>query len=240
MRKIDPLAPATIKSLLIHGLNNTGKTNVLGSMLNYERQYGKCVMVVMRGEPFETVFRHDLEGVELREVEKVEELPELARELQGVHAIALDSVQRLGEMAGIKITGGKYIIGAKEDHGRDWSKLKGETFNAMMYLQQVCDLFVAVCPSNIHENQITHEIRVIPDVAGVGEKLVGRFNFCGYLEMKVIDPTHINRTLDFKPRLDAVTRWNAKGGIPKKVDVVDELDCWVDIKTALERGLRGE
>jgi hypothetical protein len=240
MRRIDPNEPPEIGSLLIHGLNNVGKTHILASLLAHEKQYGQVMYVNMRGEPHATIFAHDMAGVELVELEKLEEVSDLAKSIDHVHAIALDSIQRLGELAGVKVTGGSYIIGAKEDHGKDWNKLKGETFRAIAALQQRCELFVAVCPSNLHEHAITHELRVVPDVPGIGEKLVGRFNFVGYLTARTITESVTTRLLDFQPRLDAVTRWNAKGPVPKPLTVKQGLGGWLPIKLLLEKGLDGE
>lgn len=240
MKRIDPAASPSIESLLIHGLNNTGKTHILGAMLSHERQAGPCVYVNMTGEPLATLFAHDLDGVELVEIEKVEEISELVKSLGHVHAIALDSVARLGEMAGVKVTGGTSLVGAKEDHGREWAKLKFETFKGLMLLKGSCDLFVAVCPSRHHENAITHAVRIVPDVSGVSEVLVGRFNFVGYLEAITVSPTIIRRVLDFQPRVDVVTRFNAKKGITGKLDIPMGLDCWTPIQGAIESALRGE
>lgn len=226
-----------IGSLLIHALNNVGKTHILGSMLAHEKQFGKCVYVNMTGEPYATLTAYDLEGVEQIEIEKVEEISELTKSTGHVHAIALDSVQRLGELAGIKVTGGTSLVGAKDDHGREWARLKFEIFKGLMLLKKQCDLFVAVCPSRHHENAITKTVRIVPDVSGVSEVLVGRFNFVGYLESTVLNPTTTKRVIGFHARLDVQTRWNAKYGISKAIDVPTGLDCWKPIKDAIERGL---
>src|ERR1043166_7591726 len=175
MREIQLSGSATIQSVLIHALNNTGKTHLLGSALQYERQFGPCLYVNMAGEPRATLLRFNLDGVRCVECENVDDIVALTKTLDPQHCIALDSIQRLGELAGEKITKGEYIVGAKEDHGRDWAKLKYETFKPLELLKKKCTLFLAVCPSNLHENQITKQTRVVPDVSGVSEKIVGRF-----------------------------------------------------------------
>lgn len=238
MRKIDLVSQPSIETLLLHALNNVGKTHIIGSMLEHEQQYGKCLYACMAGEPNGTLAAYDLGEVELVEFETVDELTKFTKDnAVGWHAVGLDSLQRLGELAGNKVTGGAYIVGAKEDHGRDWAKLKFETFKALMLLVQKCDLLVAVCPSRQHENQITKAVRVVPDVSGISETIIGRFNFGGYLEATPLGPGNVSRTVSFHTRLDAVTRWNAPNEIRKPVTIPSGTDCWQAIRTAIINGL---
>lgn len=239
MKRIDFNSPQTITSLLIHGLNNTGKTHLLGSILSHERAKGKAVYVGVEGEPYATLMGADLTGVELVEISSVDEVPALVKEIGQVHCIVLDSVQRLAELAATKITGGTRGIGDKEDHGKEWNKLKFETFKVIELLKKHSSLFVSVCPTGLHEHAITKATRAVPHVPGVGEVLVGRFNFVGYLEAMPVSPTVTKRVLSFQTRMDAVTRSNARKPIVKAIEVVNGLECWAPIKSILDSALQG-
>lgn len=228
-----------IESVLIHGLNNIGKSHLLGSILSYERQFGPCLHVSMLGEPSTTLLAFDLEGVKLVEAETCDDVVTLANSLkERLHCITFDSIQRFNELADQKVTGGSYKVGAKEDHGRDWAKLKYETFKGITALQKKCELFIAVCPSNLHENSITKQNRVVPDVSGAGEKIVGRFNFCGYLEAVPLSPTKTKRQISFHQRTDTVTRWNAPKPITAAIDVPDGVHCWAPIRARIDEALK--
>lgn len=227
-----------IESVLLHALNNVGKSHLLGSALVYERQFGPCLHVSMLGEPATTLLGFDLDGVRLVEVETADDVITLANSLKDrLHCITFDSIQRFNELCDQKVTGGAYKVGSKEDHGRDWAKLKYETFKGIEALKKKCELFIAVCPSNLHENAITKQNRVIPDVSGAGEKIVGRFNFAGYLEAVALSPTKTQRKISFHQRLDAVTRWNGVKPIHEPIVVPDGKDCWVPIRKRIDEGL---
>lgn len=233
MRRIDPAMPTDIETLLIHGLNNVGKTHLLGSILAHEKQYGEVVYINTQGEPFATLTAYDLTDVKMVEVGSVDEIPTLVKDIGHVHCIVLDSLQGIGEQGNTKVTGGKYIVGAKEDHGRDWAKLKYEGFTVLRLLKGSCDFLVASCPSAQHENQITHVVRVVPDMPGLSEKLVGKFNFVGYMTATPLNATVTKRMIEFQTRTDVVTRWNAPKGILKGIEVQSGLDCWEPIKQTI-------
>ena len=239
MRTIDFTVTRPIGSLLIHALNNVGKSHILGSALALEKQAGPCLYAGMLGEPNATLGQFELKDVEAVEFETVEDIVTFTAKAKPYQCIAIDSLQRLSEMASNKVTGGAYVVGAKEDHGRDWAKLKYEFFKPLMLLAAKCTLLLAVCPSNLHENAITKQQRVVPDVPGVSEKVVGRFNFTGYLEAVVLGPTQISRQLHFQPRPDVVTRWNAPGKVEKPLPLPVGLSTWEIIKARIELGLKG-
>ena len=131
-------------------------------------------------------------------------------------------------------------MGAKEDHGRDWAKLKFEIFKVLMLAKQCCELLVAVCPSRHHENAITKTVRIVPDAAGVSEVLQGRFNFVGYLTATMLTPERVTRLLDFSPRLDVVTRFNAPVQLKKPIELPNGTGAWLTVKTVLEEALKKE
>jgi len=238
MRQIN-LGRPLIKSLLVHGNYNGGKTHLLGSLLSHEKQYGKCVYVNVQGEEMGSLLAFDLTDVELYQIESVLEVPGLVRDIGTVHAIVLDSVQRLGEIAGEKVTGGSRSVGDKDDHGKEWNRLKFEVFKVLELFKRASTLFAAVCPSGYHENQITKTTKIIPRLPGVGEDLVGRFNFVGYMEATTLSTTRTDRTIDFQTRTDATTRCNAPTQPSKKLAIPDGVDAWVPIKRGLEYALRG-
>lgn len=242
MRRLNLLA-TEVDSVLFHGLNNVGKTHLLGSIMAYEKQYGPTVYVNMRGEPINSLLSSDLEEVDLVEIAKVDEIPELCRTLidrhKKVHCITLDSVQRLGELAADKVTGGAYAVGAKEDHGKDWNKLKFEIFKGLNLLIGISKVFVAVCPTRLHENQITHAVRAIPDVPGCGETIQSRFNFVGYIEATVVGPSKVMRKVDFEPRIDVLTRFNGKRSIGKSLSIDNGPFCWEPVKEEMEKAIIG-
>lgn len=238
MRRLNLLA-TEVDSVLIHGLNNTGKTHLLGSVMAYEKQFGRTVYVNMKGEPINSLLSNDLTDVDLIEVAKIEEIIELCTKLPDVHCMTLDSVQRLGELAADKITGGAYAVGAKEDHGRDWNKLKFEVFKALNKLIANCKVFVAVCPTRLHENQITKAVRAVPDLPGAGEVIQSRFNFVGFLEATVLTPTVVERKIDFEPRIDVLTRFNGKRSVGKALKVAKGPDCWLPIKEEMDKAIHG-
>jgi len=240
------------KSILIHGDNNTGKTTLLGAALSYERAAGKCVYLHLEGEPsISSVLAHDLDGVLVVTIEKLEDIPALLKEYGRFRVIGLDSLLILEEMAEAKQTGGLRAPGdVKKGDGVDgqaeWGRIKFEIRRVIELLKKSSDLFIAVGPSDKTTNIVTGEKTITPDLLGkLASRIMGRFDFVGYMEARSLTPTTVRRTIDFSARPDVKTRCNAASPITKAIaipDIIkasDKIAGWLLVRDALTAALKG-
>ncbi len=231
-------------AILVHGLPNTGKTHLCGAALAIEKAFGLCAYLHVQGEPsLETIRAHDVEGVEIYTVEALEDIAAWAKENEKAkkryHFIALDSLAALAELSEEKETGGKHAPGNGAGDGRkEWGNIKYGFKNALTLILRSATLCLMTCPSALTTVEEGGSKVIAPDLIGKDSyRILFRCSFAGYMSLQTINNTTVNRSISFEPRVDALTRCNAKRAIAKSLPLPSTANSWSLVKNLLTTAL---
>ena len=244
MKEITADSIQPIDSLLIHGTYGVGKSHLLGSFLAHEKQYGPCVYFHIEGEPSLTglgVF--DLEGVRVVTMESIEDFTKFLKTEGPFHAIALDSLAALNDLADTKETQGLRAPGggaSGQSTGgmAEWGRIKFHILSVLESIKRQSTIMMAVCPSERGENDVTQQKYIVPDLVGkLATRIAHRFSFVGYLEAVTVNPTTVKRQVSFHLRTDALTRANVRKPFTGPIALTTGLDGWVTVRSAIEKAI---
>lgn len=245
MRTVTTDTVQPIDSILIHGTYGVGKSHLLASFLAHEKQFGPCAYLHIEGEPSLTsMAAFDLFGVQVVTMETIEDFQTFFKEDGVFHAVALDSLAALNDLADTKETKGLRAPGggtSGQSTGgmAEWGRIKFYVLSIVELIKRNSSIMMAVCPSDRGENDVTQQKYIVPDLVGkLATRIAHRFSFVGYMDATTINPTTVRRQVSFHLRTDALTRANVRRPFPGPIALGVGQDGWVTVKTAIEKAIR--
>jgi hypothetical protein len=213
-------------SILIHGINNTGKTVLAAAALKYFSQFGKVSFASLDEEQGHSsaagmgLDKDDLGYQCLYEVSTYDEYVEWLTMIEKDKYIATttDSLWALYRLIQKKKTGGLRPPKAGKSDDNEWPWIHNDAHNLMTRWRKSATWNIMTCPSDTGQNALkevesgikTNDLMVCPDLNGkLATGCVHWFNLVGYLVCDAIkqgNKTTLKRTLSFLPSKNYVSR----------------------------------
>lgn len=214
-------------SILIHGINNTGKTVLLAAALKYFSQFGKVTYASLNEEQGHSsaagmgLEKEDLGYQCIYEIDTLDDYIEWLAEVEknGYVATGTDSLWALYRLIQKKKTGGLRPPKAGKSDDNEWPWIHNEAHNVMTRWRKSAKWNLMTAPSDTGQNMLkdveagvtnSKDIMVCPDLNGkYATGCVHWFNLVGYLMCDIVKQG-VNvkpvRTLSFLPSKNYLTR----------------------------------
>lgn len=238
-------------SILIHGINNTGKTKLAGAAAKYESQFGTVMFASLNLEQGHSScadlgLDKDVLGYQaLYEVDNLKDFDEFLDicDKTKPRLIVVDSLKAVYDYVIASVTGGTRPPIAGTSSTNEWPMIHLNASNRMTRARKAAQFVVFTCPSDsgtstlkeIESGGVKQNPKVVPDLNGkMAEGCITWFNLVGYLMADTIKKgTHveIRRTLSFLPSTAYVTRQRMPHTITQMIDVPEgnPQKAWVTL-----------
>lgn len=243
-------------SILIHGINNTGKTVLLAAALKYFSQFGKVTMASLNEEQGHDSaagmgLESEILGYQcLYEIDNIDDFKEWLGMVEKGDYIAtgFDSLWALYRLIQKKKTGGERPPKAGATSDNEWPWIHNDAHNIMTRWRKSAKWNLATCPSDTGQNALkdvesgvkTKDLMVCPDLNGkMATGCVHWFNLLGYLkcdQTKQGKTITLKRELDFTPSKTYLTRQRMPyGGRIKEAITIPENDPFKGWETLMNK-----
>jgi len=241
-------------SILIHGINNAGKTKLIAAALKYFSDEGKVSMAMFdeeQGESsaadlglddlgYQVLWTVDSIDDYLKWVEKVEKEKPIATATDSLWA-TYRAIQR-------KKTGGERPPAAGETSNNEWPWIHNDAHNIMKRVRKSAKWVLFACPSDSGHSTLkdvesgikTKDQMIMPDLNGkMAEGCVAWFNLVGYLMCDTIKDGmnyKMKRTLSFLPSKHYKTRQRMPYPIDHLITIpeYDPIGGWKNVIKAAD------
>lgn len=223
-------------NILIHGINASGKTHLIGDFLATEKANGSVRFINVRGEDGMLT----LKGMGLGKVgETIGSYDEMEQALDdcrktGIHACGIDSLAPLNSWARVK----SFKTDRMPSSPDEWTELHRLMNNIMFKAKGSVKLLMCSCPSDRSVDQVTQKTYVTPDLPGKeARSSAGWFDFVGYLSAEATTPTTVKRTLLMAPNGTITVRQRLPKQITSAIELPNGLGGWLAVRKAIEAGM---
>lgn len=244
-------------SILVHGINNTGKTTLLAAALKYYSQWGKVTMLsITREQGHSSAAGMGLEVEDLGyqclyEAATYDDVIEWLTMVEkgGYVATGLDSLWALYQLVQIKKTGGARPPLAGKSDQNEWPFIHNDMHNLMTRWRKAAKWNLMVCPSDTGQAALkevesgvkSDALMVCPDLNGkMATGCITWFNLVGYLICDMVKAgvkTVPKRTLSFLPSKTYLTRQRMPfGGLISDLIPIPEGDPVTGWKAVMDKG----
>lgn len=222
-------------SILIHGINASGKTHLLGDFLREEGQYGSVQFINVAGEDGALTIKGMGLGDHAETIDSYKDFEAAIDEYRQAktHAIGVDSLTPLNKWLRVHLfKSDRFPNGAEE-----WSELHRLMDNLMYKLKRSAKLIMCTCPSDRSGDQVTQKTYITPDLPGKeARSSAGWFDFVGYISAEPLNATTVKRTLLMTPNGDTTVRQRLPKQITDRIVLPTGPGGWHTIKQAIEAG----
>lgn len=242
-------------SILIHGINNTGKTTLLAAALKYFSQYGKVTMASFASEQGHSSaaglgLEKDVLGYQcLYHIDTIDDFVEWLQMVEKGDYIAngVDTLWSLYREIQIKKTGGTRPPTAGKSDNNEWPWIHNDAHNIMTRWRKASKWNLMTCPSDTGQAALkdvesgmkpnSGDLMICPDLNGkMATGCITWFNLVGYLICDAVKKGTVVeyiRTLSFNPSKTYLTRQRMPmGGLIKdliKVPTGDPVAGWAAV-----------
>jgi hypothetical protein len=227
-------------TFMLHGPYGSGKTHLLGDMLQTEAGEGPVRLINLKGEDGYMSIHSEI--LSLAEGETCADWADLEGALTdakkaGVRAIGIDGFHRIYPMVYKSLFGTDRTpsIGGQTN---EWGAAHKKAGDLMDTLRYYAPIVVVSSASDKSMDQLRGETHTTPNfpgqmAAGVG----GRFDFVFYLDSEVVGPSKIKRTLRTAPVSKMVVRYRLPRPLPPSIDLPDGPGGWKLIVNAINKSM---
>ena len=221
-------------SVLVYGINASGKTHLLGDFLRTEQETGPVRFINVAGEDGSLTIKGMGLGEVAETIEGIDDIMGAIKEYKDLklQACAIDSLGPLSSWLRVKLFGSNRMPGNPDE----WTKLHLAMYNLIMELKACAKYIMCASIADRSGDQVTEKSYVTPDLPGRQARIsAGWFDFVGYLEAIPL-ANKVKRTFNMVPNATFTVRQR----LPRQVSSVIELPQgpggWSTIKAAIEGG----
>ena len=223
-------------TFLVHGINASGKTHLLGDFLHTEQEGGKkCKFVNVKGEDGMLT----LMGMGLGNIgETVESYDDYDQVLdqcirEQYHALAVDSLEPLNRWVRAKLFAGSDRM---PNGAAEWQELHRLMANLMTKQRRAAKYVVCACTSDKSTDVVTGKVTITPDLPGREARgAAGWFDFVGYLDVAIVGPGRVQRVLVMVPNNAITVRQRLPVPITDDIKLPNGQGGWLAIRTAIQQ-----
>ena len=158
-------------TVLVHGINASGKTHFLGDFLKHEMANGSVKYVNVRGEDGMLTLKGMGLGAVGETIESFDDYDSILTELlrKPLHALAVDSLEPLNRWVRAKLFGNDRT----PNNPDEWQQLHRTMANLMTKQRGAAKYVVCACVSDKSTDQVTGAITITPDLPGREARISG-------------------------------------------------------------------
>ena len=245
-------------AVLIHGINNTGKTRLACAIAAYESKQGKSFVLSFTQEMGYSsaagmgLEQSDLGYQSLYEADGMDDWDAFMdmveesnkKDKKKARCIVMDSLKASYDAVQASKTGGERPVRSGKSDDNEWPVCHLWQINRMTRMRKLSDFLIVTCPSDAGVSQLKEvetglkgDIIVVPDLNGkLATGCITWFNLAGYLmadATKKGKDVSVKRTLSFVTSNKYWTRQRMPGsGITKMIDVPegDPTPAWIELR----------
>lgn len=246
-------------AVLIHGINNTGKTRLACAVATHESQYGKVFVLSFTQEMgYSSAAGTGLDATDLGyqalyEADGMDDWDAFmdmvekdnAAQKKKARCIVMDSLKAAYDAVQAAKTGGERPVKSGKSDDNEWPVCHLWMTNRMTRMRKLSDYLIVTCPSDTGVSQLKEvetgfkgDPMVVPDLNGkLATGCITWFNLAGYLMADTVKKgagVEVRRSLSFTTSNKYWTRQRMPGnGITKLITVPEgnPVPAWIELRS---------
>lgn len=229
-------------TMLFQGFYNTGKTHLVGDMLQYESQYGPVRFINSEGEDgYMTISGMGLGNIG-ETVQTYKDMQESIADMrkEKIHAVGVDSLRPMYNAVITEVVGDSRLPDPKLDGDRAralWGAARFKMEQLVRLFRTGAKIVVFTSPAEKTETESGGKA-IGPALYGaMAQAIIGCVDFAGSLTARSVGVGKIERRITFAPRADVMTRQRLVTPVLQDIIITEGGGGWKAIKEAFQKGM---